>query len=279
MTNPFGLFRSPALALCLLAFGSSSACSRALAQQAPDTLPDAPGALIASASTASALSDVATESSSQQASTPPAAKHHEDPQPKRILGIIPNFRTVTAGTVLPRQTVKDKFVTASEDSFDYSAIIFSGLLAGEAMATKATPEFRQGAAGYGRYFWHTYTDQTVENLSVEFIVPVITHEDTRFYSMGKGGFHKRSIYALEHVFVTKTDSGKTTFNSGEVVGAGAAAALSNLYYPRQERTVGNTLTKWGTNIGIDAGTFLFKEFYPDLNHSLFHRKDQTVVNP
>jgi hypothetical protein len=50
------------------------------------------------------------------------------------------------------------------------------------------PRVHQGATDYGRYFWHTYLDQTSENYFVEFIVPVITHEDTRYYSLGSGGF-------------------------------------------------------------------------------------------
>ena len=56
------------------------------------------------------------------------------------------------------------------------------------MATNATPEFHQGAAGYDRYLWHSYVDQSIENYAVEFAVPVLTHEDIRYYTLGKGGF-------------------------------------------------------------------------------------------
>jgi hypothetical protein len=62
-------------------------------------------------------------------------------------------------------------------------------------------------------------------------------------------------------------------NMSEVVGAGAAAGISNLYYPANERTLGNTAQKWGLNVGIDAATFVFKEFWPNMNHALFHAKD------
>ena len=58
------------------------------------------------------------------------------------------------------------------------------------------PEFHQGAVGYGRYFWHSAVDQTSENYMVEFIMPVVTREDTRFYTLGRGGFVKRTGYAL-----------------------------------------------------------------------------------
>jgi hypothetical protein len=60
------------------------------------------------------------------------------------------------------------------------------------MGTNATPEFHQGAAGFARYFWHAAVDQTSENYMVEFVVPSITHEDTRYYTLGRGGFFMRT---------------------------------------------------------------------------------------
>jgi hypothetical protein len=141
------------------------------------------------------------------------------------------------------------------------------------MASGATLEFHQGVAGYGRYFWHNWVDQTSENYAVEFVVPTLAHEDIRYYTLGKGGFFKRTSYALSRAVVTRSDSGSATFNMGEVVGAGAAAGLSNLYYPASERTFGNTAQKWSLNVGIDAGTFVFKEFWPDINRALFHIKN------
>ena len=77
-------------------------------------------------------------------------------QPKRILGIIPNYRAVSANTHLPPQSFKNNLWLATEDTFDYSDFIFVGGLAGIAMAGKSQPSFGQGAAGYGRYYWHIF---------------------------------------------------------------------------------------------------------------------------
>ncbi len=82
------------------------------------------------------------------------------PQTKRILGIIPNFRAISTDEKLPPQSVKDKFTTTMEDSFDYSSIFIPAMLAAYSMDTKASPEFGQGAVGYGRYFWHSAVDKT-----------------------------------------------------------------------------------------------------------------------
>jgi hypothetical protein len=203
---------------------------------------------------------------------PAQAPDHSDPQTKRILGIFPNFRAVSAQTHLPPESVKDKLVTASEDSFDYSAFVLPAAIAGYSEATNETPEFGKGGVGYGRYLWHTFVDQTSENYFVEFIVPTVTQEDNRYYTLGPGGGSgmKRLGYALSRVVVTRTNGGKDTFNISEVVGSGASAGISNLYYPRQERTLSNTVDKWSVNVGVDAAGFVIREFWPDINHALFH---------
>jgi len=208
-----------------------------------------------------------------QTPQPPAQKQpddHTDGQTRRILGIVPNFRAVSANAVLPPQSVKEKFVTASEDSFDYSSIVLPAVVAGIDLERNSTPEFGHGGVGYGRYLWHVTVDQTVENYMVEFVVPAATHEDIRYYTLGHGGFLKRSGYALSRVVITRSDSGSEVFNAGEIIGAGAAAGISNLYYPSRERGLGNTGSQWGLNVGIDAATFVVKEFWPDINHALFH---------
>ena len=222
------------------------------AQQTASTLPDAPG--------------YSTSAAETQAADP---QHEEGQQTSRILGIIPNFRAVSVDQHLPPQSIGDKFITATQDSFDYSSLFLPVSLAAINYERNNTPEFGQGGVGYGRYLWHTAADQTIENYMVEFVVPSVMHEDTRYYTLGRGGFLKRTGYALSRAAITRSDSGRTIFNTGEVLGAGAAAGISNLYYPSPERTVGNTMSQWGLNVGIDAGTFVFKEFWPDINHALF----------
>jgi hypothetical protein len=164
--------------------------SAVLAAQQPDTVNSPPVVLVASAFTDPASVDLAppvpaTPAPAQSPSTNAPAPQNQPSQSaqsdssgqqtKRILGIIPNFRAVSADTKLPPQTVKEKFVSATEDSFDYSAIFIPAVLAGYDMAKRETPEFHQGAAGYARYFWHSAVDQTSENYMVEFVVPAFTH--------------------------------------------------------------------------------------------------------
>jgi len=244
---------------------------RADVQSAADLLPEAPRPTHDRASGDEA-SGPANEPKDPSTTTITKRENQEErqPQTKRILGLMPNFRSVSTDEELPPQSVKEKFVTATEDSFDYSSLFIPLMLTAYDMGTDATPEFHQGAAGFGRYFWHNAVDQTSENYMVEFIVPSITHEDTRFYTLGRGTIMKRAVYALSRTVITRSDSGKEVFNASEVIGAGASSGLSSLYYPSRERSFENTGQEWGLNVAIDGASFIFKEFWPDINHTLFH---------
>jgi hypothetical protein len=193
-------------------------------------------------------------------------------QSKRILWIFPNYRAVSADTQLPPLSLKDKFWLATQDSFDYSSFVSAGLFAGISQANKSYPEFGQGAKGYGRYYWHARSDQAVGNYMTEAILPVVTHEDPRYYTLGHGGFFKRTGYAVSRLFITRTDVGGRTFNFSEIVGNGVGAGISDAYYPARERTWTKTYQKWTTQIALDGVFNIVKEFWPDINHSIFHGK-------
>jgi hypothetical protein len=133
---------------------------------------------------------------------------HTPAQTKRILGVVPNFDSVSAGAVLPRQTMREKFAAGFQDSFDYSSFVFAGAQAGLNQATNASPAFRHGSAGFARYYWHTFADQTDENLLVETIIPIAPHEDGRFYTLGRGNFAKRLSYALSRPLILEKTAEK-----------------------------------------------------------------------
>ena len=248
-----------------LAFAVAAA-PYALAQEGPADLPDAPG-------TSSSLTQQNTGAKDAQQHAAEGTATNDGQQTKRILGIIPNFRSVSADQKLPPMSVKEKFHEATQDSFDYSSIFLPAAVAGYDDARRATPEFGHGGIAYGRYLWHTAVDQTIENYTVEFIVPTITHQDPRYYTKGRGGFAKRTEYALTRVVITRSDYDREVFNTSEIGGALIGAGISNLYYPSPERSIGKTMGTFGTSIGIDAATFMFHEFWPDINKSLFHIKD------
>lgn len=193
-------------------------------------------------------------------------------QTKRILGIMPNFSAVSADVHLPPQSPKEKFVIAAKNSFDYSSFVIAAIQSGISMGTESYPEFHQGVAGYGRYYYHTLLDTADSNFMVSGLWPVVFRQDNRFYTLGHGGARKRVFYALTRVLVTRSDAGNQVFNASEVVGTGAAAGLSTVYYPSQYTTWTKVGQRWLTSCIIDSANYTLKEFWPDINRKFFHTK-------
>ncbi|WP_353065105.1 hypothetical protein RBB77_04700 [Tunturibacter psychrotolerans] len=224
-------------------------------------LPDAPSAL---------LYPQITPQQPVETSNPDAVSANGTQQTKRILGIMPNFRSVSADVKLPPLSGKDKFIIAGKDTFDYSSFFIAGIQAGFAMNGNSYPEFHQGLKGYGRYYWHTLADTIDENFMVGGLGPIVFKQDNRFYTLGHGGFPKRAVYAFSRVLISRQDDGDATFNFSEVIGSGAAAGVSTLYYPTKYRTWTKVGQKWLTSDLIDGANFLLKEFWPDINKAVFH---------
>jgi hypothetical protein len=247
---------------------SSATESAALSPLPISELPDAPG--MPQNQKPDQKQDPKQESSPQSTTNPDAVSANGTQQTKRVLGIIPNFSSVSADTKLPPQTPKEKLILAAKNSFDYSSFLVAGIQAGFSMSGNSYPEFHQGAAGYGRYFWHTLADTASENFMVGGVGPIVFHQDNRFYTLGHGGFKKRTWYAVTRVLVTRQDDGNKMFNFSEVVGSGAAAGISTLYYPKKYQTWTKVGQKWLTSDLIDCFNFFWKEYWPDVNKKIFH---------
>lgn len=257
--------------LCFLIIAPPLLFGQGLTSSHP-ALPDSPNPPSASAATLSGTEGPARATAGAASTMNTGSAVDYGQQTKRILFIVPNFHSVSAGSQLPPQSAKEKLLNATQDSFDYSSFIFVGTLAGVAQAQRSTPEFGQGSLGYGRYYWHVLADQTDENYLVEGFMPILFRQDTRYYTVGRGGILRRVLYAMSRAAVTRTDAGQPTPNYSEVIGAGAAAGLSNLYYPSRERTWTKTGQRWATNVSLDVFALTFKEFWPDLDRKAFKGK-------
>lgn len=193
-------------------------------------------------------------------------------QPKRILGIMPNYKAVGAGEIPPPPTPKEAFKIATENSFDYSAFLFTGLTTLIAEEGNVHPGLGKGPAGFGRYYWRGFADKTDGNYLVLFALPTLFHEDERYYTKGEGGFLRRSLYAASRALITPDYHGQNTFNFSEVLGRGIALTVSTTYYPSSDRTPGAIAVRYGWAIGRDALTNVFREFWPDIAVHVLHRQ-------
>jgi hypothetical protein len=197
-----------------------------------------------------------------QQTTPPP--NPAEPEDKRILWIIPNYRTSPSLHPYKPLSAGEKFKIATEDSFDRGTAALALLFAGEAQLTKATPAFGQGVQGYARYVGTSYADFVIGDMMTESIYPAILHQDPRYFRRGTGSTFARLTGAAGQIFWTHTDSDHTQFNFSEVLGNSTAVAISTAYYP-DNRTATDALSKLGVQLGVDMAANILKEFWPDIN--------------
>ena len=221
-------------------------------------LPDAPQAIQSGTSVQAQGSDTSKAKTGDQSVPAPPQ------QPKRILGIMPNYRAVSAGATRTRPTARGSFGIATANSFDYSAFIFTGLTSLIAEGNDSHPQLGKGVPGFWAYSWRGFVDKTDGNYLVLFALPTIFRQDERYYTLGKGSILKRTLYSMSTVFITPNYAGNKSFNISELLGRGIAEGISTTYYPSQDRNFTDVATKYGYAVMRDGLTNTFREFWPDI---------------
>lgn len=211
--------------------------------------------------------------SSASADTQRPANANNDAAPKRIFGIIPNYRTTQDPEHYVPLTTTQKFKLATQDSFDRGTFILAALFAGESQLTNSSPSFGNGLSGYAKNYAASYSDFVIGNYMTEAVFPSILHQDPRYFRRGTGTALSRLGYAVGQIFWTHGDSGRKQFNFSEILGNSTSVAISNTYYP-DNRNASDAASRFGIQIGVDMAGNIFKEFSPELNQ-LFSRKHTT----
>jgi len=201
-----------------------------------------------------------------QAPLDPAQAERESD--KRILGVLPNYRTADGSVPFAPIPAKQKFTIAFKDSFDYPVYFITGSFAALYQLDGQDPSWGQGLKGYGKRYAAAYGDQAIGNMMTEGVVPVLFHEDPRYFRRGSGTSGSRLRYAITRVLLSRTDKGNWGFNYAEWLGNGAAAAISNFYYPSDTRNFHDNLEKVSVSVATDAFSNILKEFWPDLKKRL-----------
>jgi hypothetical protein len=198
------------------------------------------------------------------ASNPPV----NTPGNNRVLGVLPNYRTAEESDPFSPLSVRRKFYIGYKDSTDYPIFILAAGLAGLSQAVGSHEGLGSGWEGYGKRLGTSISDQLVGNFMTESVMPSLLHQDPRYFRRGHGGVWSRAGYAASRLLVAKSDKGNWTFNYSEVSGNAITAAVGNAYYPG-ERRLGDNISRFGSQMAIDAFSQILKEFWPDVKRKYF----------
>jgi hypothetical protein len=254
--------------------GQSAAPQQAQPQQKPVQVQD-PKAAPATRQNQADKDEAAKDQAAKDQSTKTAEN------PKRILGIIPNF--VSTNDTVANQaplTVHEKYMLALHQMFDFSAHVGNLLQSAVSQATDGQPHYGEGWGSFGERFAASEGDQYTSSLFIYGVLPSVLHDDPRYFRRGSGSIGGRTWYAATRTVITRKDSGEPTFNIPQTLGQLIQGGISTSYYPARDRTVTGVFTQWGINLAYNSGYNVLREFFPDIVHALRKKKNSaTQDNP
>ncbi len=191
---------------------------------------------------------------------------------QRLGGVVPNFNAVLDGSNLPLspgQKMRAAFRSAIDPYQFGLAFITSGY--GQATDSHSSIDpngthhgYPQGWGGFGERYGANYVDQFNGTIIGNGILPVLLHQDARYYRMGTGSFKKRFFYSLSTTVRCKSDKGNWQPNYSNVLGNLISGGISNLYYPKAEHGFALTMEQ-GFEVTAEGSIgALLIEFYPDI---------------
>lgn len=132
------------------------------------------------------------------------------------------------------------------------------------------PEWKLGAAGYGRRFASRLGTNFVSN-SIQAVGAAALHEEPRYISSSSKNFFRRSGHALLFTLVTYDNSGKVTPAIANIGSTYAASMISTYWLPKRYTALGDGVRDGNIQMGFNGLFNLFEEFWPDIRKKIFKR--------
>jgi hypothetical protein len=188
----------------------------------------------------------------------------------RILGIIPNYQTVSdPNRAYVPLRVRDKWTLFIKETVD--PYTFASAAAGAALSQSDNdaPKYGVGGGAYLRRFGAAQADLTTQNFFSDAVLASLFHEDPRYFRKGPSSpvLH-RVAYAVSRVAIARRDSGRDAFNFSGVIGMCLGIGLSNAYYPAKSVNGEEMGSRVITSLASAALGNLLPEFWPDVKAKL-----------
>jgi hypothetical protein len=198
-------------------------------------------------------------------------KQEENP---RVFGVIPNFNS-TNDPNAPPLTPNQKIDIAFRSAIDPFAFVAAGIDAGHSQLENNFSGYGQGAQGYAKRYAAAYVDSFNGTMIGNAFLPIVFHEDPRYFRKGTGTVMRRFFYAVSTSLWCRRDNASWGPNYANVLGSLAAGGLSNLYYPSTDRGAALTIERAFTDMAEGAGGAVLIEFWPDISRRMHKKKNKT----
>jgi hypothetical protein len=121
-----------------------------------------------------------------------------------------------------------------------------------------------GLKGYGKSVGVSLLQDATGLFFGAFAIPVIAHQDPRYFRMPHAPFTKRFIYCISRTVIAQSDYGKPMPNYATLLTYPIGAEISNLYVPGIASDGPSTVKRIFTGYALDPLNNVLNEFLPDV---------------
>ncbi|MGA3089729.1 MAG: hypothetical protein ABSD75_14015 [Terriglobales bacterium] len=171
-----------------------------------------------------------------------------------------------------------KFQLFVDNSVSVDAVAWALLGSAVGQADGSPTGFGQEWGGYGKRFGSDMAREASSEFFGTFVLASALHEDPRFYAEVHPTFFHAIKYSMQRVFVARGDDGRDVVAWSRVGGPLLAEGLANVYWPDRNRTVGDTLFRYGLDLASRAGGNMLREYWPVLLRKISHASPQDTMD-
>ncbi len=164
----------------------------------------------------------------------------------------------------------EKFQLFVDNSISVHTITWAMLGSAVGQADDSPTGFGQGWDAYAKRFGASMGRQASTEFFGTFLLSSALHEDPRFYPEIRPTFTHAMKYSIQRIFVTRNDDGRDVANIAGLLGPAMAEGLATVYYPDRNRTVGDTLLRYGLDLATKAGGNMLREYWPVFYGKVHH---------
>ena len=173
----------------------------------------------------------------------------------------------------------EKFRLFVNQSISPAYILAASVSAAYDQARNTPQADGQGWDAYGTRFGADIARASSNSFFTSFLLASALRQDPRFFPQNRPTLWGSVKYSARRVFITRTDSGRTVFNTSGIVGTAAAEALANAYLPVSEQTAAKNAVRFGTDLAWKFAANMFKNYWPTLFRGMGLNRLKVIPDP
>jgi hypothetical protein len=187
-----------------------------------------------------------------------------DQLPKPCTELIYPYQRFLTSNIVIHMTWQQKGYLALHDLAD--PVNFGTILGISAITVGANSHsaYGPGLKGFGKSVGVSLLQDATGQFFGAFAIPVIAHQDPRYFRMPHAPFTRRLVYSISRTVIARSDSGKSMPNYATLLNYPIGAELANFYVPGIHPDGPSTVKRIFTGYALDPVNSLLNEFLPDV---------------